>query len=137
LVDYTVQEWCQLLNRKVFFGPTTERLFTHISTRENRGRNHLILTIDSCRLAVGYERTITLRPLNSGNTIPFAHKRSKNSLMQMGDYPFRERLARGAYHTVVELAVDIGVPDILNSVVSADCMTSNGRDIKQISHITC
>jgi hypothetical protein len=137
LVDCTVQEWCQLLNRKVFFWPTTERLFTHISARENRGRNHLILAVDSYRLALAYEKTITLCPMNSGNTIPFAHMRGKNSLMPMSDYPYRERLARGAYYTVVELAVDLGVPDILDFVVSADYMTSNGRDIKQISHITC
>jgi hypothetical protein len=30
LIDCTVQEWCQLLNRRVFFWPTVERLVTHI-----------------------------------------------------------------------------------------------------------
>jgi hypothetical protein len=136
LMDCTVQEWCQLLNRRVFFWPTAERLITHISARENRGKNHLVLTVDSYRLAAVYEKTITLCPLNSGNTIPFAQRRSKNSLMRMSEYPFLERLARGPYYTVVELAVETGVPDILDFVVSADYMTSSGRDIKQISRIT-
>jgi hypothetical protein len=136
LIDCTVQEWCQLLNRRVFFWPTVERLVTHISARENRGKNHLVLTVDSYRLAAVYEKTITLCPLNSGNTIPFAQRRSKNSLMRMSEYPFLERLARGPYYTVVELAVETGVPDILDFVVSADYMTSSGRDIKQISRIT-
>jgi hypothetical protein len=54
----------------------------------------------------------------------------------MSEYPFLERLARGPYYTVVELAVETGVPDILDFVVSADYMTSSGRDIKQISRIT-
>jgi hypothetical protein len=136
LIDCSVQEWCQLLNRRVFFWPTVERLITHISARENRGKNHLVLTVDSYRLAAVYEKTITLCPLNSGNTIPFAQRRSKNSLMRMSEYPFLERLARGPYYTVVELAVETGVPDILDFVVSADYMTSSGRDIKQISRIT-
>jgi hypothetical protein len=136
LIDCTVQEWCQLLNRRVFFWPTVERLVTHISARGNRGKNHLVLTIDSYRLAAAYEKTITLCPLNSGNTIPFAQQRGKNSLMRMSEYPFQERLARGPYYTVVELAVETGVPDILDFVLSADYMTSSGRNIKQISRIT-
>jgi hypothetical protein len=73
--------------------------------------------------------------LNSGNTIPFAQERGKASLMRMSEYPFLERLARGPYYTVVELAVETGVPDILDFVVSADYMTSAGRNIKQISRI--
>jgi hypothetical protein len=135
LIDCTVQEWCQLLNRRVFFWPTVERLATHISARENREKRHLVLTVDSYRLAAAYEKTITLCPLNSGNTIPFAQKRGRNSLMRMNEYPFVERLARGPYYTVVELAVETGVPDILDFVVSADSMTSSGGDIKRVSRI--
>jgi hypothetical protein len=135
LVDCTPQEWCQLLNRKVFFWPTTEHLGTHISARENRGKKHLVLTVDCYPLAVAYEKTITLCPLNSGNTIPFAHKRGMNSFMQMSEYPFRERLSRGPYYTVVELTVDTGVPDILDFVVSEAYMTFEGSVIKRISSI--
>ncbi len=135
LIDCTPQEWCQLLNSKVFFWPTTERLGTHMSARENRGKKHLVLTVDSYRLAVAYEKQITLCPLNSGNTIPFAHRRGKNSLMRMSEYPFVERLARGPYYTVVELAVDTGVPDIVDFVISADYMTFERNVIKWISNI--
>jgi hypothetical protein len=136
LIDCTVEEWCRLLNRRVFFWPTVERLITHISARHNRGKKHLVLTVDSYRLAAAYEKSITLCPMNSGNTIRFAQRRGTESLMRMRDYPFVERLARGAYYTVVELAVETGVPDILDFVVSADYMTSSGNGIKQISRIT-
>lgn len=119
LIDCTVQEWCQLLNRRVFFWPTVERLVTHISARENREKRHLVLTVDSYRLAAAYEKTITLCPLP----------------MRMNEYPFVERLARGPYYTVVELAVETGVSDILDFVVSVDFMASSGGDIKQISRI--
>jgi hypothetical protein len=124
LIDCTVQEWCELLNRKVFFWPSTERLMRHMSARENRARKHLVLTVDSYRLAMAYQNAITLCPMNSGNTIPFAQKRGKNSLMKMSDYPFQERLVRGPYYTVVELAVDKGIPNILEFIVSADFMSS-------------
>jgi hypothetical protein len=136
LIDCTVHEWCQLLNRKVFFWPTAERLARHMSARENREKKHLVLTVDSYRLAVAYQNEITLCPMNSGNTIPFAQERGKNSLMQMNDYPFKERLVRGPYYTVVELAVDTGIPNILDFIVSADYMSSTVCGVRQISHIT-
>jgi hypothetical protein len=136
LIDCTVEDWCRLLNGRVFFWPTVKRLITHISARHNRGKKHLVLTVDSFRLAKAYEKTITLCPMNSGNTIPFAQRRGRSSLMRMSEYPFAERLARGAYDTVVELAVQTGVPDILDFVVSADYLTSSGNGIKQISRIT-
>jgi hypothetical protein len=123
LTDCTPQEWCQLLNRKVFFWPSEERLGRHMSARENRGKRHLVLTVDSYRLTTIYEKTITLCALNSGNTIPFAHKRGTHSLMPMRDYPFTERLARGPYYTVVEVAVEFAVPDILDFVTSVDYMS--------------
>src|SRR5579863_3336709 len=135
LIDCTVEEWCRLLNRRVFFWPTVERLITHISARHNRGKKHLVLTVDSYRLAAAYEKTITLCPLNSGNTIPFAQMRGTKSLMRMSEYPFAERLGRGAYYTVVELAVETGVPDILDFVVLADYMKSSGNGIEQISRV--
>jgi hypothetical protein len=95
----------------------------------------LVLTVDSYRLAVAYEQTITLCPLNSGNTIPFAQKRGKKSLMHMSEYPFRPRLARGPYYTVAELAVGDRIPDILDFVVSADYMTFERGVVKSTSHI--
>ena len=124
LIDCRPEEWCQLLNGKVFFWPSIERLQTHMSARMNRGKTHLVLTIDSYRLTKTYEDRITLCSMNSGNTIPFAQKRGKGSFMKMSDYPFEARRERGNYYTVVELAVDTDVPDILDFVMSVDYMTS-------------
>jgi len=124
LTDCTPQQWCQLLNRKVFFWPSKERLARHMSARENRGKRHLVLTLDSYRLTTAYEEKITLCALNSGSTIPFAHPRGTQSMIPMRDYPFTERLARGPYYTVVEVAVESAVPDILNFVTSVSYLTS-------------
>jgi hypothetical protein len=135
LIDCTPEEWCQLLNGKVFFWPSRERLHTHMAARLNRGNKHLVLTIDSYRLVKSYEHKITLCAMNSGNTVPFPQKRGKLSFMKMSDYPFEARRARGPYYTVVELAVDADIPDILNYVTSVDYMTSAGKRILCVDQI--
>jgi hypothetical protein len=135
LIDCTPEEWCQLLNGKVFFWPSLERLQTHMAARMNRRRTHLVLTIDSYRLTRSYEHKITLCAMNSGNTIPFAQRRGKGSFMKMNDYPFQARRKRGGYYTVVELAVDTDIPDILDFVVSVDYMSSPGGKILHVSRV--
>jgi len=127
LVDCTPEEWCQLLNGKVFFWPSKERLHTHMAARGNRGKRHLVLTMDTRRLAAAYRGEITLCAMNSGNTIPFAQKRGKGSFMKMKDYPFQARRKRGAYWTVAEVAVNSDIPDVLDFVQSVNCMTSDGE----------
>lgn len=135
LTDCTPEEWCQLLNGKVFFWPSIKRLHTHMYARENRGKKHLVLTIDSCRFAAAYEKQIKLCPMNSGNTIPFSHKRGKNSFMKLNEYPFQQRRARGACHTVAELAVDTDIPDILDFVTSVDYMVAESGGIRPICQL--
>lgn len=127
LVDCTPQDWCQLLNAKVFFWPCLDRLNTHMAARDNRGKTHLVLTLESYRFVKSYEQQITLCAMNSGNTNPFPQKRGKSSFMGMGQYPFAARRKRGAYYTVVELAVDNDIPDILDFVLTASYMISDGE----------
>lgn len=40
------------------------------------------------------------------------------------------------YPRLYHLAHEVGVPDIIDFVISADYMTSSGHSIKQISRIT-
>jgi predicted metal-dependent peptidase len=71
--------------------------------------------------------------MNSGNTVPFAQKRGKASFMKMNDYPFEARRKRGAYWTVAEVAVNSDIPDVLDFVLSVNCMTSEG-EVRRISY---
>jgi hypothetical protein len=50
----------------------------------------------------------------------------------MEDYPFRERLKRGSYYTVVELAVEDGVPNIVDYTIRVDLMISDEDQLKTI-----
>ncbi len=60
--------------------------------------------------------------MNTGNTRPFAHERSLATFSRMADYPFEQRLRLKPYYTVVELAVERGVPNIMDYVIQAEEM---------------
>ncbi len=138
LQDCTVEEWYRLLNKRVFFWLTMERLITLLSAREYRKKPHTILTLETLPLVTDYEASITLSPMNSGNTLPIAHPRGSKTFLSLKDYPFAERLKRGPYYTVVELAVEGGVKNILDYTIRVDVMASDGEGIQTIKTLhTC
>jgi len=64
--------------------------------------------------------------MNSGNTLPIAFPRRLTTLKNMVEYPFEQRLRLGRHYTVVELAVEEGVPNILDYTVQVEEMISDG-----------
>jgi len=130
LEDCTLETWFRLLNERVFFWLNLQRLTTFMSAREYRGRLHTVLTIETEPLVRKYLTKIRLSSMNSGNTSPFAHPRGLKTFKRMGSYPFAQRLPRGDYYCVVELAVSGGVPDIGNyilRVAHARCINKSIR----------
>jgi len=123
-----LQAWFELLNNRVFFWLDIERLKTLMSAREYRGKTHTVLTVGTESLLRNRESKVTLCPLNSGSTSPFAHHRGPDSFMRMNEYPFAERLNRGNYGCIAELAVEDGVLDIAKHTIrAAHGRCSNGR----------
>jgi len=112
LTDCTILDWHRMLNSRVFFWLHQDRLKTLLGAREYREKPHDVITADTLSMATAHQNSITLSPMNSGNTVPFAWERGLSTFRRMAEYPFEERLKRGPYYTVVELAVDRGVPDI-------------------------
>jgi hypothetical protein len=47
-------------------------------------------------------------------------------VQKVGPVTFQQRLKRGPYYTVVELAVEGGVPDIVKYTIRVDSMVSKG-----------
>ena len=113
------QQWLGMLNSRVFFWLCKERLQTLMCAREYCSQPHVVLVLDTMKLASDLQKSITLAPMNTGNTRPFAHPRSLQTFSRMTDYPFEERLHRGLYYTVVELAVEVGVPNIMKYLIEA------------------
>ena len=118
LVDIAPQEWLRLLNSKVYFWPTEERLGRMINARAYKGKEHDIIVIDSLKLLHPYAEKAWLCHLNSGCTTPYAHPRDRTAFKRLSEYPLEERRKKyGIANAVAEIAIDDGVPDIKEAVI--------------------
>ena len=106
-------DWYRLLNLKVFFWLTEERLHILTTARAYRKRTHEVLEVDTRSLIESHRKEIWLCPINSGCTIPFCHKRDETKFSRIEKYQYScWRTKRRKGERVVELAVDYAVPDI-------------------------
>lgn len=113
-------DWYRLLNDRVFFWLSRERLLRLLKARAYKDKEHDVLEIDTPSLVAAYRDKIWLCPINSGNTKPFPHPRDFDSFKRIDDYPYTMwRRKRRAGERVVELAVEYGVPDIRRFVLGA------------------
>lgn len=135
LRDCNEEDWYRLLNNRVFFWLDVNRLYTLLSAREYRNNPHTVLTLDTKSLATAYAERVTLTPMNTGNTLPIAHPRGRATFSRMEDYPFEERIRRGPYYTVVELAVEGGVQDIIKHTIRVDSMISDGEHVSILQNL--
>jgi hypothetical protein len=110
-------DWYRLLNQKVFFWLTRDRLLRLLHAGAYKTMAHDILEVDTRSLVSAYFHAIWLCPMNSGCTKPVPHPRGEDTFLRIPDYPYagwRKRRRRG--ERVVELAVDYSVPDICKYV---------------------
>jgi hypothetical protein len=125
----TPTEWYRLLNSKVFFWLTSERLERLLGARAYRNTPHTILIVDTQALLANHSSRVQLSPINSGCTKPFPHPRGKKTFQPLAKYPFAAYdRARAKKDPVVELAVDGGVPDISGLVLRVEERRSGSRN---------
>jgi hypothetical protein len=118
LTDMTVTEWLALLNRKVFFWPTAERVEDLLGAELYRHQEHLVLVIGTKSLVRIHEPGITLAPINTGAVLYNPPARGRNTLLPIDDYPYEYwRKKRSPSKAIAEVAVDYAVPDVINHVV--------------------
>jgi hypothetical protein len=109
--------WYKLLNAKVFFWLTRERLLRLLNAGTYRSDEHDVLEIDARSMVEAYAERIWFCPMNSGCTKPYAHPRGKGTFKRIGNYPYAEwRAKRRRGERVVEVAVDYAVPDVARYV---------------------
>lgn len=113
----TPAEWYQLLNSKVFFWLTKERLETLLGARAYRDKEHTVLVLETRPLVEQHADAVKLSPMNSGCTVPFAHPRGRDTFRSLSDYPFKARIKSAGRNAVVELAVERGVLDVAKYVI--------------------
>jgi hypothetical protein len=133
LEGMTPQQWYEMLNRKVFFWLTRDRLVRLLLARAYRGRRHTVITVDTARLIESQGDGITLSAINSGSTIYNAPPRGVHTFLPLERYPYdaRKKL-RGVKGAIAELAVDYNVPDIAGLAVSVEHM--EGTSVTEVLH---
>lgn len=110
-------DWYRLLNGRVFFWLTEERLSRLLGATTYKGGEHDVLEIDAPALVSAHIEKIWLCPINSGCTKPMPHPRDLSTFSRIADYPYEHwRRKRKKGERVVELCVDYSVPDIAKFV---------------------
>lgn len=118
----TSKDWYQILNERVFFWLTEQRLETLM--RAYSGHAQLVLEVDTVQLLERYWERIELTPMNTGCTSPMAFPRGLSSFQAPANYPYLENVKKkgGVRKAIVELTVRYSVPDISELTISAKHM---------------
>src|SRR5690606_31763907 len=81
-------DWYGLLNSRVFFWLSVERLHKLTDAKAYREHEHDVLEVDTRSLVESHRARITLCPINSGCTKPFPHPRDESIFARIADYPY-------------------------------------------------
>src|SRR4029077_3253053 len=111
------RDWYRILNERVFFWLTEERLNRMLGAAAYREQSHVVIVADSARLVRDCSERIVLSTMNSGCTKPFPHKRGADTFRPLATYPFQERRRSHRADAVVELAVLGSVPNMQDYVI--------------------
>jgi hypothetical protein len=106
-------DWYRLLNQRVFFWPSEERLLRLLGAKAYRDREHDVLEVDASALVEDYSETITLSPINSGSTLFNPRLRGSGTFARIPDYQYAQRPKN---NRVAEIAIDHSVPNMAKYV---------------------
>jgi uncharacterized protein DUF7002 len=108
-------DWYKLLNARVFFWLTEERLTRLLNARPYAPLKHDVLLVDTRALIQEYRGSITLAPINTGSAVYKPQPRGLGTLSSIENYAYSHWFSkRGGKEPVVELAVTGGIPNILD-----------------------
>ena len=113
----TPTDWYRILNERVFFWLTEDRLDRMLGAAAYRSHEHDVLTLGSESLIHDHAAKIELSPMNSGCTKPYPHPRGKDTFQPLDIYPLSTRTKSHRADAVVELAVMRSVPNIADYVI--------------------
>jgi hypothetical protein len=129
--NLTPSDWSRILNSKVFFWLSKERLDKLQNAKAYRDQEHHVLELDTRTLIKAHLRKITLSPINSGAVFANPAPRGLDTFLPIQRYPYSSFLSRKSNKRVVELAVDYAVPNIEQFVTRVLAMR-NGKRIRVI-----
>ncbi|WP_407497031.1 DUF7002 family protein [Pseudooceanicola sp. MF1-13] len=110
-------DWYSILNSRVFFWLTQDRLHRLLQAGAYRDNEHDVLEIDTRSLLDAHRDRICLCPYNSGSTVMNPVARDESTFSRIKNYPYSEwRRKRKRGERIVELTVDYSVPDLSDHV---------------------
>ena len=112
----TPQQWYKLLNARVFFWLTKDRLNRMLSSPPYAQLGHTVMILDTALVARDHWNVVRLSPMNTGCTVPYAHPRGLQTLMKPEDYPWESRRRRGD-DAVVEFTIEGGLRNVRDYLV--------------------
>lgn len=118
LINMSPQQWYEILNRRVFFWPTIDRLNRLL--RAYPGQKHTVITADTAQLLERHFDQVTLSRINSGCTRPMAWPRGNDTFLSVPVFPFETRRQKYRRDAIAELAVDYAVSDIVDVVIRVE-----------------
>lgn len=121
LDNCTPREWYELLNRKVFFWLSRNRLMRLLGAKAYRDKAHTVITVDTKALLALHGDRVRLAPINTGSTLYNPVRRGPATFSRIEDYPYAERRKRHKVeNAVVELTVEYSIPEIAEIAVSVE-----------------
>jgi hypothetical protein len=106
-------DWYRLLNSRVFFWLSKQRLHRLLNAAAYREKEHDVLELDAAPIVEKHLNDIRLAPINTGCTKPMPHPRGLETFQTVNDYPYDYwRSRRPKWDCVTELAVVRGVPEV-------------------------
>lgn len=114
------EDWYRLLNQRIFFWLSRERLRGLLGARAYRNRQQTVLTLDTRSIVELNKARIELCPINSGSTLYNPVKRGKETFLPIEEYDYDAWLKkrRSVAKAIVEFVVRDGIPDIIDHVIA-------------------
>lgn len=123
----TPEDWYRILNSKVFFWPTRDRVEGLLDARAYRSSSHLIISVDTASLLDEHFDSVALSPINSGSTIYTPQPRGIGTFQAVADYPWEHyRKKRGRQKAIAEVTVGYGVPNVMRHLVEVSLHRPDG-----------
>lgn len=115
----TPADWYRILNERVFFWVSANRLDRLLQAKRYRGTAHTVVVVETEKLLGQCGPDVTLCPMNSGNTMMVAMPRGSDTFARLDTYPFHER-RRAGLEPVAELAVTGSVDNVKTVAVRVE-----------------
>ena len=127
LLDHlTPKDWYEILNSKVFFWSSEDKVHVLLNARAYREKVNDVISVDTEKLVALYKENMLLCPYNSGSTIMNPVKRGLDLFQSIENYDYGKwKKKRGKAKAVTEVCVEGGVPKINDIIIEVRQMQKN------------